>query len=109
MSREREAASVAAAERDRADETLLERVAGGNADALSELYERYRTVSYSVALKITADPGAAEDVVQEAFLGVWRNAARYASARGSVRTWILAVVRHRAIGALRRRRPTTDL
>ena len=109
MSREREAASVAAAERDPADETLLERVAGGDPDALSELYERYRTVTYSVALRITTDPSAAEDVVQEAFLGVWRNAGRYASARGSVRTWILAIVHHRAIDSLRRRRPISEL
>ncbi len=109
MSREREAASVAAAERDPADETLLARVAGGDPDALSELYERYRTVTYSVALRITTDPAAAEDVVQEAFLGVWRNAGRYASARGSVRTWILAIVHHRAIDSLRRRRPISEL
>jgi RNA polymerase sigma-70 factor (ECF subfamily) len=109
MSREREAASVAAAERDPADETLLARVAGGDPDALSELYERYRTVTYSVALRITTDPSAAEDVVQEAFLGVWRNAGRYASARGSVRTWILAIVHHRAIDSLRRRRPISEL
>jgi RNA polymerase sigma-70 factor (ECF subfamily) len=109
MSREHEAAPVAAAERDPADETLLERVAGGDPDALSELYERYRTVTYSVALKITANPSAAEDVVQEAFLGVWRNASRYVSARGSVKTWILAIVHHRAIDSLRRRRPTSEL
>jgi RNA polymerase sigma-70 factor (ECF subfamily) len=109
VSRDREAASVAAAERDPADETLMERVAGGDPDALSELYERYRTVTYSVALRITADGAAAEDVVQEAFLGVWRNASRYASARGSVRTWILSIVHHRAIDSLRRRRPISEL
>ena len=48
----------------------------------------------------------AEDVVQDAFLGAWRNAARYVEGRGSVKTWLLSIVHHRAIDAVRRRRPT---
>ena len=51
----------------------------------------------------------AEDVVQDAFLGAWRNAARYVEGRGSVKTWLLSIVHHRAIDAIRRRRPTTEL
>ena len=51
----------------------------------------------------------AEDVVQDAFLGAWRNAARYVEGRGSVKTWLLSIVHHRAIDAVRRRRPTTEL
>ena len=51
----------------------------------------------------------AEDVVQDAFLGAWRNAARYVEGRGSVKTWLLAIVHHRAIDAVRRRRPTIEL
>ena len=54
-------------------------------------------------------PTLAEDVVQDAFLGAWRNAARYVEGRGSVKTWLLAIVHHRAIDAVRRRRPTTEL
>jgi RNA polymerase sigma-70 factor (ECF subfamily) len=91
------------------DREALARVAAGQTDALEGLYDRYRSMAYAIALRITADPGSAEDVVQEAFLGAWRNAARYDDSRGSVRTWLLAIVHHRAIDALRRRRPTTEL
>ena len=54
-------------------------------------------------------PRLAEDVVQDAFLGAWRNAARYVEGRGSVKTWLLSIVHHRAIDAIRRRRPTSEL
>jgi len=91
------------------DREALARVAAGQTDALEQLYDRYRSMAYAIALRITADPASAEDVVQEAFLGAWRNAARYDDSRGSVRTWLLAIVHHRAIDALRRRRPTTEL
>jgi RNA polymerase sigma-70 factor (ECF subfamily) len=94
---------------DDADREVLAWVAAGRLEALEELYDRYRTMAYSIALRITADPTAAEDVVQDAFLGAWRNAARYAEGRGSVKTWLLAIVHHRAVDAVRRRRPTTDL
>jgi RNA polymerase sigma-70 factor (ECF subfamily) len=66
-------------------------------------------MAYSIALRITTDPSLAEDVVQDAFLGVWRNASRYVEGRGSVKTWLLSIVHHRAIDAVRRRRPTTAL
>ena len=66
-------------------------------------------MAYSIALRITTDPSLAEDVVQDAFLGVWRNAARYVEGRGSVKTWLLSIVHHRAVDAVRRRRPTTAL
>jgi RNA polymerase sigma-70 factor, ECF subfamily len=94
---------------DDADERFIDRIAGGDLDALEGLYERYRTMAYSIALRITGEPSAAEDVVQEAFLGAWRNAARYAESRGSVKTWLLSIVHHRAIDAVRRRRATVDL
>jgi RNA polymerase sigma-70 factor (ECF subfamily) len=92
-----------------ADRAILERVAAGELDALEGLYERYKTMAYSIALRITGEPALAEDVVQEAFLGAWRNAARYVEGRGSVKTWLLSIVHHRAIDAIRRRRPTTEL
>ena len=94
---------------DDADRAVLERVASGQLDALEELYDRYRTMAYSIALRITADASTAEDVVQDAFLGAWRNAGRYVEGRGSVKTWLLSIVHHRAVDALRRRRPTTGL
>jgi len=94
---------------DDADRTVLERVAAGELNALEALYDRYRTMAYSIALRITADASLAEDVVQDAFLGAWRNATRYAESRASVKTWLLAIVHHRAVDAVRRRRPTVEL
>ena len=94
---------------DDADRAVLALVTDGQLDALQELYDRYRTMAYSIALRITTDPSLAEDVVQDAFLGVWRNASRYVEGRGSVKTWLLSIVHHRAVDAVRRRRPTTAL
>lgn len=94
---------------DDADRAVLTRVAGGELDALDELYERYKTMAYSIAYRITNDATLAEDVVQDAFLGAWRNAAHYVEGRGSVKTWLLAIVHHRAIDAIRRRKPTSEL
>jgi RNA polymerase sigma-70 factor (ECF subfamily) len=94
---------------DDADRAVLVRVAAGELHALDELYERYKTMAYSIAYRITNDPTLAEDVVQDAFLGAWRNASRYVEGRGSVKTWLLSIVHHRAIDAVRRRRPTTEL
>jgi RNA polymerase sigma factor (sigma-70 family) len=94
---------------DEADRAVLVRLADGELDALEDLYDRYKTMAYSIAYRITNDAALAEDVVQDAFLGAWRNAARYVEGRGSVKTWLLAIVHHRAIDAVRRRRPTTEL
>lgn len=94
---------------DDADQAVLALVTAGQLDALQELYDRYRTMAYSIAFRITSDASLAEDVVQDAFMGVWRNAGRYATGRGSVKTWLLAIVHHRAVDAVRRRRPTSEL
>jgi len=99
---------VASAE-DAADRAVLERMAGGDHGAIEILYERYKKMAYALALRITTDGTLAEDVVQDAFMGVWRNAGRYAEGRGSVKTWLLSIVHHRAIDAIRRRRPTVEL
>jgi RNA polymerase sigma-70 factor (ECF subfamily) len=94
---------------DAADREILRRLAAGQLDALEALYDQYRTMAYSIALRMTADNALAEDVVQDAFIGAWRNAARYVESRGSVRTWLLSIVHHRAVDAVRRRRPTAEL
>jgi RNA polymerase sigma-70 factor (ECF subfamily) len=94
---------------DEADRAALLRMADGELAALEDLYDRYKTMAYSIAYRITNDATLAEDVVQDAFLGAWRNAARYLEGRASVKTWLLSIVHHRAIDAIRRRRPTTDL
>ena len=64
---------------------------------------------YGLALRITNDPMLAQDVVQEALLGVWRNASRFEPGKASGRTWIMAITHHRAVDATRRRRPTVEL
>ena len=87
----------------------MDRLAGGDLGALDQLYEQFGAMAFSIAYRITGDRSAAEDVVQDAFLGAWRNAARYAESRGSVRTWLLSIVHHRSIDAIRRRRPTVEL
>ncbi len=94
---------------DDVDRAVLGRIADEELGALDDLYERYKTMAYSIAYRITNDATLAEDVVQDAFVGVWRNAARYVQGRGSVKTWLLSIVHHRAIDAVRRRRPTSEL
>jgi RNA polymerase sigma-70 factor (ECF subfamily) len=94
---------------DRTDRETMRRLAGGDLGALDQLYEQYGAMAFSIAYRITGDRAAAEDVVQESFLGAWRNAARYVDGRGTVRTWLLSIVHHRSIDAIRRRRPTTEL
>src|SRR5215212_392186 len=76
-------------------------VGGGDADAFAGLYERHCRSAYSVAHKLTGEKHSAEDLTQEAFLKVWRSADRYRPERGSVRTWILSVVRNQGIDQLR--------
>ncbi len=94
---------------DEADQAALLRIADGELAALEDLYDRYKTMAYSIAYRITNDATLAEDVVQDAFLGAWRNASRYVEGRGSVKTWLLSIVHHRAIDTIRRRRPTSEL
>jgi RNA polymerase sigma-70 factor (ECF subfamily) len=103
------ARGVPGPDQDRTDRESMDRLASGDLGALDQLYEHYGVMAFSIAYRITGDRTAAEDVVQEAFLGAWRNAARYLDARGSVRTWLLSIVHHRAIDAVRRRRPTIEL
>jgi RNA polymerase sigma factor (sigma-70 family) len=94
---------------DDADRAVLALVAAGQLDSLQDLYDKYRTMAYSIALRITSDASLSEDVVQDAFLGAWRNAGRYVEGKGSVKTWLLSIVHHRAVDAVRRRKPTVEL
>ena len=85
-----------------ADEDLMTLVERKDPGAFEILYDRHGGAAYSLAHRIVGDPGAAEDVTQEAFLSIWRSGARFDAARGSVRSWTLGVVRNRSIDALRR-------
>ncbi len=85
-----------------ADEDLIMLVERRDADAFAILYDRHGGAAYSLAHRIVGDPAVAEDVTQEAFLSLWRSGGRFDAARGSVRSWMLGIVRNRAIDALRR-------
>jgi RNA polymerase sigma-70 factor (ECF subfamily) len=75
----------------------MSRVAGGDADALGELYDHYGRVVFGVIYRMLGSPESAEEVAQNAFHSVWRQAAAYRPERGSVRTWLLAIARNAAI------------
>ena len=84
-----------------ADEDLLEAVAQGDEASFEVLYDRHGKIAWSLAFRLLGDRDAAEDLVQEAFLAVWNGAQGFSSVRGSVRTWVLGIVHHRAIDRLR--------
>src|SRR5256714_5664070 len=88
--------------RDLADEDLMVLVPEGHARAFEAVFDRHAGPAFSLAYRICGRRAMAEEVVQEAFLSLWRSGARYDRTRGSVRSWVLSVVRNRAIDALRR-------
>jgi RNA polymerase sigma-70 factor (ECF subfamily) len=86
-----------------ADEELMPLVGSKDPEAFEVLFDRHGGAAFSLAYRIVGDRAAAEEVVQEAFISVWRSGARFDAARGSVRSWLLSVVRNRAIDFLRSR------
>ena len=84
------------------DEALVLLAARSEESALAELYDRYGRAAYGLALRILRDPALAEDAVQEAFLTLWRTAARFVPERSKASTWILTLVHRRAVDAVRR-------
>src|SRR3984885_11727134 len=86
-----------------ADEELMPLIGAKDPEAFEVLFDRHGGVAYSLAYRIVGERLAAEDVTQEAFISVWRSGARFDRARGSVRSWLLSIVRNRAIDALRSR------
>lgn len=84
------------------DVDLLARLDAGDPHAMRLLYERYARLVHSVAQRICRDQSLAEDVVQEVFLMLWREYSRYSPARGTFPAWLLTVVRHKAVDAVRR-------
>jgi RNA polymerase sigma-70 factor (ECF subfamily) len=86
-----------------ADEELMPLIGAKDPEAFAVFYDRHGGVAYSLAYRIVGERGAAEDVTQEAFISVWRSGARYDRARGSVRSWMLRIVRNRGIDVLRSR------
>lgn len=80
----------------------MELVGEGEARAFEVVFDRHGGVAFSLAYRMCGRRAMAEDVVQEAFLSLWRTGARYDPTRGSVRSWVLSTVHHRAVDALRR-------
>jgi RNA polymerase sigma-70 factor (ECF subfamily) len=84
------------------DEALVALVARSEQPALAELYDRYGRAAYGLAFRIVRDVALAEDAVQDAFLALWRTAARFVPERGKASTWILTLVHRRAVDLVRR-------
>lgn len=87
----------------RTDTEIAERLRARDVDGLAAAYDAYGAVAFSVALRVVGDRQKAEDVTQDAFLKLWNNASAFQPSRGSLRTWLLTIVRNRAIDALRGR------
>lgn len=84
------------------DELLVQRVVEGGSAALGILYDRYGRPAFSLARRICADDGIAQDVVQEVFLAFWRDPGRFTPQRGTFGTWLMTLVHHKSVDAVRR-------
>lgn len=88
------------------DAGLAERMRDGDREALGAFYDLYASQAFAVAVRVLGDQFAAEDVVHDAFVAVWQRMDQFDADRGSLRAWLLTIVRNRAIDRLRGRRPT---
>ena len=86
---------------DLSDEDLLHAIADKKAWAIEPLYDRYSHLLYSLAYRVVTDAQVAEDLLQETFFAVWRNASSYSAQSGLVRSWLISIIHHRAIDYLR--------
>ncbi|MES2390673.1 MAG: sigma-70 family RNA polymerase sigma factor [Acidobacteriota bacterium] len=91
------------------DAHLLARVRRGDDQAMAAIFDRYSKVVYSVALRVLRDAAAAEDILQEIFMQVWRNPDSFIATRGSLGGWLAVVARNRSIDNLRRKKPTEQV
>jgi RNA polymerase sigma-70 factor, ECF subfamily len=91
-----------------ADEELMALVYEGDTRAFEVIFDRHAGVAFSLAYRMCGRRPLAEEIVQEAFMSLWRSTARYDPRRGSVRSWVLRVVHNRAIDAFRRELPSAS-
>src|SRR5260221_997081 len=91
------------------DAALIARIRTGDQSAMADLYDRYARVVYGVALRVLASTTAAEDVVQEVFLQLWRNPQAFDADRGRLAPWLAVIARNRAIDHLRKRPQEDDI
>ena len=91
------------------DDALAQRIRSGDREALGVLYDRYASLALAAALRVVADREVAEDLVHDAFVAVWRKIDKFDPGRGSLRSWLLTVVRNRAIDRVRGLRQTIEV
>lgn len=91
------------------DSLLLELIQEGDESAMGRLYDTHSRIVYSVGLRVLRDPAAAEDVLQDVFLRIWREPTSFIAARGSLGAWLSIIARNRAIDVLRKRRPADPI
>jgi len=94
---------------DSPDAALVSRIRTGDQQAMADLYDRYSGVVYAVALRVLANTEAAEDILQDVFMQLWRNPSAFDSSRGSLAPWLAVIARNRAIDQVRKRKPETDI
>lgn len=88
---------------------LVARIRGGDESAMADLYDRHSGIVYAVALRVLGNTSAAEDVVQEVFLQLWRNPQAFDAERGRLAPWLAVIARNRAIDLLRKRPMEEDI
>ena len=91
------------------DGHLMSAIRAGNQAAMAQIYDRYSPIVYSVALRVLGETAAAEDVLQEIFLQLWRNPSSFDASRGNLAPWLAVIARNRALDMLRKRRPQTEI
>jgi RNA polymerase sigma-70 factor (ECF subfamily) len=91
------------------DAALIARLRGGDDKAMADLYDRYSSIVYGVALRVLGDTTAAEDVLQEVFLQLWRRPQAFDSERGRLAPWLAVIARNRAIDVVRKRPQQEDI
>src|SRR5215469_16478688 len=91
------------------DAALIERIQAGDETAMTDMYDRYSGIVYGVALRVLGNATAAEDVLQEVFLQLWRNPQAFDANRGKLPAWLAVIARNRAIDHLRKRPPEDDI
>ena len=91
------------------DDLLAERIRTGDREALGMLYDQYVSMALAIALRVVPDRAAAEDVVHDAFVTIWTKIGLFDASRGSLRSWLLVIVRNRAIDKTRSTRPTVEV
>jgi RNA polymerase sigma-70 factor (ECF subfamily) len=109
MNRVEEGPTIVTPPAPESDAELLMRVQRGDERAMTVLFDRYSKIVYSVALRVLRDTAAAEDVMQEIFMQIWRKPESFVAAKGSLGGWLTVVARNRSIDSLRRKRPSDQV